>query len=101
MLYRSLLQRGPGRPWERGAFLQAHEAKLAGLIESTFGFTRLSNDTLFTSVPDLVPRSANYGLGKAQFMEPPHTARGKPNLADGISALHQTRRLDLAVSHSL
>ena len=48
---------------------QAHEAKLAGLIESTLGFTRLSNDTLFTPVPDLVPRSANYGLGKAQLID--------------------------------
>ncbi len=32
---------------------QAHEAKLARLIESTFGFTRLPNDVLFTLVPDL------------------------------------------------
>jgi hypothetical protein len=48
---------------------QAHEAKLAGLIESTLGFTRLPNDTLFTPVPDLVPRSANYGPGKAQLID--------------------------------
>ncbi|MCY1076532.1 hypothetical protein [Archangium lansingense] len=48
---------------------QAHEAKLAGLIESTFGFTRLPNDTLFTPVPDLVPRSANHGLGQAQLID--------------------------------
>ena len=48
---------------------QAHETKLAGLIESTFGFTRLSNETLFTPVPDLVPRSANYGPGEAQLID--------------------------------
>ncbi|QRN93693.1 hypothetical protein JRI60_31540 [Archangium violaceum] len=48
---------------------QAHEAKLAGLIESTFGFTRLSNDILFTPVPDLVPRTANFGLGEAQLID--------------------------------
>jgi hypothetical protein len=48
---------------------QEREAKLAGLIESTFGFTRLSNDILFTPVPDLVPRTANYGLGEAQLID--------------------------------
>jgi hypothetical protein len=48
---------------------QAQEAKLAGLIESTFGFTRLSNDVLSTPVPDLVPRTANYGLGHAQLID--------------------------------
>jgi hypothetical protein len=48
---------------------QAHEAKLAGLIESTLGFTRLSNDVLFTPVPDLVPYSANYGPGEAQLID--------------------------------
>ncbi len=48
---------------------QAHEAKLAGLIESTLGFTRLSNDILFTPVPDLVPRAANYGLGEARLID--------------------------------
>ncbi len=46
-----------------------HEAKLSGLIESTLGFTRLPNETLFTPVPDLVPRSANYGLGEAQLID--------------------------------
>jgi hypothetical protein len=48
---------------------QAQEARLAGLIESTFGFTRLSNDILFTPVPDLVPHVANYGPGKAQLID--------------------------------
>jgi hypothetical protein len=49
--------------------LQEREAKLVGLIESTLGFTRLSNELLFTPVPDLVPRSANYGLGEAQLID--------------------------------
>jgi len=48
---------------------QAQEARLAGLIESTFGFTRLSNDTLLTPVPDLVPSSANFVLGEAQLID--------------------------------
>ncbi len=48
---------------------QSHEVRLAGLIESTFGFTRLSNDILFTPVPDLVPRTANFELGKAQLID--------------------------------
>jgi hypothetical protein len=48
---------------------QAYEAKLSGLIESTLGFTRLPNETLFIPVPDLVPRSANYGLGEAQLVD--------------------------------
>ncbi|REG36210.1 hypothetical protein ATI61_102587 [Archangium gephyra] len=48
---------------------QAHEAKLAGLIESTFGFTRLTNDILLTPVPDLVPRTANHELGRAQLID--------------------------------
>ncbi|WP_143195197.1 hypothetical protein [Archangium sp. Cb G35] len=48
---------------------QAHEARLATLIESTFGYTHLSNDILFTPVPDLVPRTANFGLGKAQLID--------------------------------
>lgn len=48
---------------------QKHEAKLVGFIESTLGFTRLSNETLFTPVSDLVPRSANYGLGEAQLVD--------------------------------
>jgi hypothetical protein len=32
---------------------QAHEAKLAALVESSFGFSRLPNDVLFTPVPEL------------------------------------------------
>jgi len=48
---------------------QAQEARLVGLIESTFGFTRLSNDVLFIPVPDVVPRTANYDLGRAQLID--------------------------------
>ncbi|WNG49084.1 hypothetical protein F0U60_36915 [Archangium minus] len=48
---------------------QSHEAKLARLIESTFGFTRLSNDVLFTPVPDLVPRVGHCELGEAQLID--------------------------------
>jgi hypothetical protein len=32
---------------------QAYEAKLASLVEATFGFARLPNEVLFTAVPDL------------------------------------------------
>lgn len=48
---------------------QSLETKLAALIESTFGFTGLPNDVLFTLVPDLVPRTANYGPGQAQLID--------------------------------
>lgn len=34
---------------------QVHEAKLASLVEAAFGFARLSNEVLFTAVPDLHP----------------------------------------------
>jgi hypothetical protein len=49
--------------------LQAHEAKLAGLIEATFGYTRLPNDILLIPVPDLVPSTANYLLGEAVLID--------------------------------
>lgn len=48
---------------------QAHEAKLAGLIESTLGFTRLSDEVLFTPVPELVPRTAHHGPGEALLID--------------------------------
>lgn len=48
---------------------QSHEARLAELIESTFGFTRLTNEILFTPVPDLVPRTVNFGLGEAKLID--------------------------------
>ncbi len=47
----------------------SHEAKLSGLIESTFGANRLPNEVLFIPVPDLVPRTANFGLGQAQLID--------------------------------
>ncbi len=76
-LYASHMEeKGPGLPrdyWLRfppfPPEFQAQEAKLAEFIESSFGFTRLSNDVLFTPVPDLVPRTANHGLGKAQLID--------------------------------
>jgi len=49
--------------------LQGHETKLAGLIEATFGYTRLPNDILFIPVPDLVPSTANYLLGEALLID--------------------------------
>ncbi|MFE8603139.1 hypothetical protein [Archangium violaceum] len=48
---------------------QELETKLAGLIESTLGFSRLSNEVLFTPVPDLVPRIANHGPGEARLID--------------------------------
>ena len=48
---------------------QSHEARIAGLIESTFGFTRLSNDVLFTPIPDLVPRTGHLSLGEAKLID--------------------------------
>ncbi|HYO65854.1 MAG TPA: hypothetical protein VEU33_07220 [Archangium sp.] len=48
---------------------QSHEARLATLIESTFGFTRLSNDVLLTPVLDLVPKSSNFVLGEARLID--------------------------------
>ncbi|MFL5348339.1 MAG: hypothetical protein ACJ8AT_26385 [Hyalangium sp.] len=33
---------------------QAHEVKLAALIESSFGATRVPNEVLFTHAPDLL-----------------------------------------------
>ena len=49
--------------------LQAQEAKLAGLIEATFGYTRLPNDILLIPVPDLVPTTVNYRLGEATLID--------------------------------
>ena len=48
---------------------QPQETQLANLIESTFGFTRLSKEVLFTPVPDLVPRTVNYRLGEALLID--------------------------------
>jgi hypothetical protein len=43
---------------------QSHEARLAALIESTFGATRLPNDVLFTPVPDIDPWAVMSGWAK-------------------------------------
>jgi hypothetical protein len=48
---------------------QSRETRLAGIIESTFGYTRLPNEVLFTPVPDLVPRTANFSLGEARLID--------------------------------
>jgi len=48
---------------------QSHEARLAALIQATFGFTRLPNDVLLTPVPDLVPQTAHFGLGEARLID--------------------------------
>jgi hypothetical protein len=48
---------------------QPYEARLAALIESTFGSTRLPNEVLFTPVPDLAVRGGNVHLGKARLID--------------------------------
>ncbi len=48
---------------------QAHEQRLATLIESEFGFTRLDKDVLLTPVPDLMPYIANFALGEARLID--------------------------------
>ncbi|KFA93759.1 hypothetical protein [Archangium violaceum] len=48
---------------------QAHEAKLATLIESTLGFTRLSPESLLIPVPGLVPNTGNLALGRARLVD--------------------------------
>jgi hypothetical protein len=49
--------------------VQPSEAKLAALIESSFGATRLPNEVLFISIPDLAPRTGNGALGKALLID--------------------------------
>ena len=51
------------------AEFQDHEKRLAELIESTLGATRLSNDVLFTPVPDRVPRTGHLQLGEARLID--------------------------------
>ncbi len=48
---------------------QLDEARLAALIESTFGAMRLPNEVLFTPVPDIDPWGGNVGLGKARLVD--------------------------------
>jgi hypothetical protein len=68
------LSRGTGgEAWWRFAPLppeyQAHEAKLAALIESVLGFTRLSTEALLTPVPDLAPNTGHCELGRARLVD--------------------------------
>jgi hypothetical protein len=51
------------------AGFQPDEARLAALIESTFGATRLPNEVLFTPVPEMDPWGGNVGLGKARLID--------------------------------
>jgi hypothetical protein len=48
---------------------QPYEARLAAIIESTFGSTRLPNEVIFTPVPDLDVRAGNIHLGKARLID--------------------------------
>lgn len=48
---------------------QAHEARLANLLESALGVTRLPNEVLFTPIPELAPRTGNVALGKALLID--------------------------------
>jgi hypothetical protein len=48
---------------------QPYDAKLAPIIESAFGASRLPNDVLFTPIPDLAPRTGNVALGKARLID--------------------------------
>jgi hypothetical protein len=48
---------------------QSHDAKLAPILESAFGASRLPNEVLFTPVPDLAPRTGNVALGKARLID--------------------------------
>ncbi len=62
-LYRSM-DEGPLPP-----HVHSSERTLAALIESTFGFERLSEETLATPVPDLAPRTGDVALGEATLMD--------------------------------
>ncbi|WPB78539.1 hypothetical protein KYC5002_05120 [Archangium violaceum] len=71
-----LEEKGPGLPRDHWLCFppfppeyQSRETRLAKLIESTFGYTRLPNEVLFTPVPDLVPRMANFSVGEAQLID--------------------------------
>jgi hypothetical protein len=49
--------------------IQTHEARLAALIESALGLTRLPNEVLFAAVPDLQPRVGQFTLRKARLVD--------------------------------
>ena len=75
VLYAShLLHTGPSlEQWTRYPPLpppfQDCEARLATLVESTFGATRLPNEALFTPAPDMTPPAANLALGQARLAD--------------------------------
>lgn len=45
------------------------EAKMAALIEETFHFTRMTEDTLLLPVPDVVPYASNLAIGEAKLVD--------------------------------
>lgn len=45
------------------------EARMAALIEETFHFTRLTEDTLLLSIPDVVPQAENVLMGEARLVD--------------------------------
>jgi hypothetical protein len=47
----------------------SYDAKLALIIESAFGASRLPNDVLFAPVPNLAPRTGNVALGEARLID--------------------------------
>jgi hypothetical protein len=48
---------------------QPHEAKLAGLIEASFGATRLLNEVLFTPIARLAPRTGTAAPDEALLVD--------------------------------
>lgn len=75
VLYASHLEEKPtGREaWTRYPPLptefQSHEARLARLVESSFGFTRLPNEVLFTPVPGFRPRTGHFISEEPQLID--------------------------------
>jgi hypothetical protein len=51
------------------AQFEDREGKMAALIEETFHFTRLTEETLLLPVPDVVPRSSNLLMGQARLID--------------------------------
>ena len=48
---------------------QDREAKLAGLIEEAFQFSRIYEDTLFLPIPDVQPRESTLSMGEAKLID--------------------------------
>lgn len=75
VLYASyMLYTGPAlEKWTRYPPLppafQECETRLARLVEDTFRATRLSNELLFTPVPDMTLPAANLALGQARLID--------------------------------